>query len=341
MGKALAVERREQRHAPAGQFRPVPAVLAVAVAQDARFQGSGGDHPPLDGVDRRRQPGLSALDRGRQAQRGLDPLLAGQCDRHSCASSRCRSNQWVHVTITYDGSSRAERPGCFTSTAAAPRARSSATISPGTSPGGGNDHLTVGQRFRDRGFKNGLVDEIKVFDRELTPLEVAQLHDGKSLDAGLVARPGQPERPRTRRPACLLPGHGRPRVQEPAGGAQGLAAEAQRTGRSGGRDHGDERDAAAPADLFAQARGLRCPARPRRARHAGQLAAAWTSHGRVTGSGLPVADGPQSSADGPRGGEPLVAGTLRPRDRGDARGFRQPGTASRRTPSFSTGWRGR
>ncbi len=39
-------------------------------------------------------------------------------------------------------------------------------------------------------------------------------------------------------------------------GPQRLAETAQRLGRSGGRDHGDEGDAAAPADLPAQARGL-------------------------------------------------------------------------------------
>ena len=53
--------------------------------------------------------------------------------------------------------------------------------------GGGGDQLTVGQRFRDRGFKNGLVDEIKVFDRALTPLEVAQHGDGRSLAQGPAA----------------------------------------------------------------------------------------------------------------------------------------------------------
>ena len=47
-----------------------------------------------------------------------------------------------------------------------------------TITGGGNDQITIGQRFRDRGFKNGLVDDIKVFDRAITPLEAAQLCSG-------------------------------------------------------------------------------------------------------------------------------------------------------------------
>ena len=162
--RALRLSGENNVTLPTGQFRPLPAVLAVPVVEDARFQGSGRDHSPLDGVDRRRQPGLSALDRRRQAQCGLDPLLAGQCDRHS-SREPVPLNQWVHVTITYDGSSRASGLWLFTSTAAAPRARSIRDQLTKNITGGGNDHLTVGQRFRDRGFKNGLVDEIKVFDR--------------------------------------------------------------------------------------------------------------------------------------------------------------------------------
>jgi hypothetical protein len=42
--------------------------------------------------------------------------------------------------------------------------------------GGGGDNITIGERFRDRGFTNGLVDEFRVFSRRLTPLEVAQFH---------------------------------------------------------------------------------------------------------------------------------------------------------------------
>ncbi len=87
-------------------------------------------------------------------------------------------DQWVHVTMTYDGSSRASGLALYLDGRRADcevvRDKLTKNIT-----GGGGDELTVGQRFRDRGFKNGLVDEIAVFDRALTPLEAAQLHDGK------------------------------------------------------------------------------------------------------------------------------------------------------------------
>jgi hypothetical protein len=97
-------------------------------------------------------------------------------------------NQWTHVAITYDGSSRAAGLALYIDGRRAPcdvvRDQLTKNIT-----GGGNDHLTVGQRFRDRGFKNGLVDEIKVFDRALTALEVAQIHDHTALAQALALAP--------------------------------------------------------------------------------------------------------------------------------------------------------
>ena len=49
--------------------------------------------------------------------------------------------------------------------------------------------MDIGQRFRDRGFKNGLVDELKVFQRCITPIEVAQLYDGHSFRCCWPSRP--------------------------------------------------------------------------------------------------------------------------------------------------------
>ena len=100
-------------------------------------------------------------------------------------------NRWVHVAITYDGSSRASGLSLYVDghRASCEVVRDQLTRN---ITGGGNDHLTVGQRFRDRGFKNGLVDEIKVFDRELTPLEAAGLHEQNSLTKTVLVDTGGP-----------------------------------------------------------------------------------------------------------------------------------------------------
>ncbi|MCA9028634.1 MAG: DUF1549 domain-containing protein, partial [Planctomycetaceae bacterium] len=88
--------------------------------------------------------------------------------------------QWVHVAVTYDGSSRTDGlriyvDGQLAETAVV-RDRLTKEIQ-----GGGGDNIAIGERMRDRGFTDGLVDEFQVFHRQLTPVEVAQIHDGKSL----------------------------------------------------------------------------------------------------------------------------------------------------------------
>ena len=97
-------------------------------------------------------------------------------------------DRWTHVAITYDGSSRAGGLALYVNGRRAPtevvRDHLTKTIT-----GGGNDQITIGQRFRDRGFKNGLVDEIKVFDRALTALEVARVFEG-----AVASKPANPDK---------------------------------------------------------------------------------------------------------------------------------------------------
>ena len=88
--------------------------------------------------------------------------------------------RWVHVVVTYDGSSRAAGLTIYVDGEPAAVETVRDNLTKGIT-GGGALVFTVGQRFRDRGFKSGLVDELKVFGRCITPLEAAQLHDGRSL----------------------------------------------------------------------------------------------------------------------------------------------------------------
>ena len=87
---------------------------------------------------------------------------------------------WHHVAMTYDGSSHASGLKLFLDGVPAEcdvvRDKLKKNVT-----GGGANTLTIGQRFRDRGFKNGLVDEFKIYTRNLSSLEVLHLYDGKSL----------------------------------------------------------------------------------------------------------------------------------------------------------------
>ncbi len=87
-------------------------------------------------------------------------------------------NRWTHVAVTYDGCSRAEGLRIYTDGRLAATAvlqdRLTRSI---TDWRGGYEDLAIGSRYRDRGFKDGRVDQFLVYDRTLSALEVAFLHD--------------------------------------------------------------------------------------------------------------------------------------------------------------------
>ena len=91
------------------------------------------------------------------------------------------TKQWHHVVMTYDGSSRADGLKLIINGQPADCEVIYDNLYKNIT-GGGGDNITIGQRFRDRGFKNGLVDEFLVYNRQLTAIEAAQLHDQKALD---------------------------------------------------------------------------------------------------------------------------------------------------------------
>ena len=80
-------------------------------------------------------------------------------------------NAWQHITLTYDGSSQASGLRIYVNGEPANTSVRRDNLYKEIR-GGGNDHISIGQRFRDTGFKDGLVDEFQVFDRELQPAEV-------------------------------------------------------------------------------------------------------------------------------------------------------------------------
>ncbi|MBC7816700.1 MAG: DUF1553 domain-containing protein [Planctomycetaceae bacterium] len=87
-------------------------------------------------------------------------------------------NEWVHVCVMSDGSSRAAGLRLFVNgkPAAIEVVKDKLTKE---ITGGGGDSIALGERFRDRGFKGGLIDDFRVFGRELTELEA----EAVSLDS--------------------------------------------------------------------------------------------------------------------------------------------------------------
>jgi hypothetical protein len=97
-------------------------------------------------------------------------------------------NNWTHVVVTSDGSSRAAGLRMYVDGREAEtevvRDHLTRQIT-----GGGNsgDNIALGARFRDHGFTHGLIDDFRVFTRELTPLEALTAFAPEQADAILVS----------------------------------------------------------------------------------------------------------------------------------------------------------
>ena len=91
-------------------------------------------------------------------------------------------NAWSQLTVTYDGSSRAAGIRLYLDGArlatdeVRDRLVKDITYRPEAGDRSADTHpLTLAARFRDSGFKNGLIDDLQVFNVELTAVEVTAL----------------------------------------------------------------------------------------------------------------------------------------------------------------------
>ncbi|MCA9213659.1 MAG: DUF1549 domain-containing protein, partial [Planctomycetales bacterium] len=95
-------------------------------------------------------------------------------------------NEWTQVTVTYDGSSKASGVRLYLNGELADSEVIRDNLYKNIT-GGGGDNIAIGERFRDRGFSKGKVDEFRVFDRQLTDVEVKNLFAPEHLSNRLHA----------------------------------------------------------------------------------------------------------------------------------------------------------
>ncbi len=98
---------------------------------------------------------------------------------------RVSTEQWQHVAMVYDGSSQADGIQIFIDGQPVEieivRDNLQKTIN-----GSGIDRLVIGARFRDIGFKNGQLADLRVFNRQLSRLEVSRLVDEQYFNTVLA-----------------------------------------------------------------------------------------------------------------------------------------------------------
>jgi cytochrome c553 len=76
-------------------------------------------------------------------------------------------NEWTQVVVTSDGSSRAAGLHLYVNGRPAEVEIICDTLTK-TIQGGGGDNISLGERFRDRGFKGGMIDDLRVYDRDVS-----------------------------------------------------------------------------------------------------------------------------------------------------------------------------
>lgn len=85
--------------------------------------------------------------------------------------SQLNTGEWVHVTVSSDGSGKASGLRLYVNGAPADCEVIRDSLSRDIAPVG-KDIIQLAARERDRGFKRGSIDDIRIFNRELTPLEI-------------------------------------------------------------------------------------------------------------------------------------------------------------------------
>ena len=104
------------------------------------------------------------------------------------AQEQLTAQEWVHVAVTYDGSSRADGVRLYLNGAVishrAIRDHLYATIGYANRP----PPFTIGARRSETGFENGELDEFSLYGRRLTALEVGSLTGSTRLQSGSASR---------------------------------------------------------------------------------------------------------------------------------------------------------
>lgn len=86
------------------------------------------------------------------------------------------TQEWVHLAMTYDGSSKASGLKLYMNGKETSMDIIRDNLHKDILYERVEVNLTLGYRFRGKGFKNGLVDEFRIYARNLSALEIAELH---------------------------------------------------------------------------------------------------------------------------------------------------------------------
>jgi hypothetical protein len=112
------------------------------------------------------------------------------------------AKEWAHVAASYDGSGRGSGLRLYVNGRPAETevvrdhlSKDTQAAVPGLTYFSGGTGLVFGERFRSTGLKGALLDDVRIFNRALSDVEEAQLHDGRSLTDALARKDEEVLRP--------------------------------------------------------------------------------------------------------------------------------------------------
>ena len=100
-------------------------------------------------------------------------------------------DQWINLTLTYDGSSKAKGLKIFLNGKEMSTVTTHDNLYKDILFKGGQPGLQVGAVWRGKGIKDAVVDEVSVYNQELSPLEILQIFDPSAYKALLSRGPEQ------------------------------------------------------------------------------------------------------------------------------------------------------
>ncbi len=218
---------------------------------------------------------------------------------------------WTQIGVSYDGSGRAGGMALYLNG----RMVSSEIIRDHLykSPENGKTGPSFGARFRSAGLKDGLLDELRMYNRPLAPIEFAQLFDGHALTDALAQK--NPDALKPYYLAALAPAVASARAERAKALQHYLEAPeipVQETSVM------EELPQPRPSYVLARGRYDSPKTEASRVTRSTPAALPPIPRRRADGPSRPrrMAHGPASSLDCPRGRKPLLADALWPRHRG-------------------------
>lgn len=170
-GNTLSVEG-------AGDFRATDSFTCAAWVNVKNANGSAAIVARMDVPDNYR--GWDFWQQGKSIGIHIIDQWPGNALKVVSTTPAFKANQWVHVTVTYDGSGKTDGIRLYANGEPLETRIENSSLKPGANIRN-NEPLRIGQRSNSAVLENASVQDVRIYDRKLTETDVAQIASGESV----------------------------------------------------------------------------------------------------------------------------------------------------------------